>query len=59
MQIVTRAQALTLKQNKYYTGRPCRRGHDSPRYTGNATCVACAIAAASVTRKEIWRALRE
>ena len=25
----------------YFTGKPCKRGHISPRYAGNQTCVAC------------------
>jgi hypothetical protein len=37
----------------YFTGRPCRRGHLSPRYSGNQTCVACTAedAAASELRR--------
>lgn len=32
-----RANGLYL----YYTGRPCRNGHDSPRYTSSGGCAAC------------------
>jgi hypothetical protein len=37
----------------YVTGRPCSRGHLSPRYSGNQTCVACTAedAAASELRR--------
>jgi hypothetical protein len=35
---------LAIKQGvvTYSNGRPCRRGHMSPRYTRTGICVACA-----------------
>lgn len=57
MQIVTRAQAIALKRHRYYTGRPCRHGHDAERYTINANCVTCTIEAAANARLAIKHAL--
>lgn len=33
---------IIMVRNRYFTGRPCRRGHVSERYASNATCVECA-----------------
>lgn len=38
---VTKEQAVQQNMKKYYTGRPCRKGHDSERYTSNGMCVEC------------------
>lgn len=40
----------------YFTGRPCKRGHVSPRYSVNQTCVACTQEQQS--RAELVRAER-
>jgi hypothetical protein len=37
----TRAEARAAGLTKYDTGLPCRRGHLSPRYASNGTCVQC------------------
>lgn len=41
--LVSRADARRLGFQTYMTGRPCSAGHVSPRYVGNATCVACCV----------------
>lgn len=41
MQIKTRKQAAEAGENKYYTGRPCAHGHESPRYTSTGICCKC------------------
>jgi len=33
---------IIMVRNRYFTGKPCRRGHISERYASNATCVECA-----------------
>lgn len=33
--------AIAAGHLTYNTGKPCRRGHDSDRYTSNGMCVAC------------------
>lgn len=40
-EIVTREEALRRGQPRYCTGRPCRRGHFSERYTSSRNCVDC------------------
>jgi len=37
----SRAEALDLVKDKYFTGRPCKRGHVAPRYTSTHGCVDC------------------
>lgn len=41
MDIKTRRQAAEDGENKYYTGKPCVNGHDSPRYTSTGICCKC------------------
>lgn len=38
----SRQDATALDRAHYYTGRKCRRGHYSPRYTLNGRCAECA-----------------
>lgn len=45
MTIKTRAQAHADGENKYYTGTPCKHGHDAQRWTYNGVCVVCHRAA--------------
>lgn len=47
----TRQEAKERGLNKFFTGRPCRRGHVSPRYTSCNLCCACTV----INRKR-WRA---
>jgi hypothetical protein len=39
--MTTRNEAVSLGAVKYRTGRPCRRGHDAPRYVSTGMCVEC------------------
>jgi len=48
--LMLRSQAVTRGESKYFTGKPCKHGHISPRYTITAACVACAIAQAKKTK---------
>lgn len=41
-EIVTRAEALRQGLVRYFTGKPCKRGHISERFTRNGTCLGCA-----------------
>lgn len=36
-----RAAAIAAGLDRYQTGKPCKNGHDGPRYTASGTCVAC------------------
>ena len=38
---MTREEAFTQGLSKYFSGIPCKRGHDSPRYVSNNNCVEC------------------
>ena len=40
----TRAAAIATKNTKYFTGKPCRKGHTTYRYTASAICADCAHA---------------
>jgi 5-methylcytosine-specific restriction endonuclease McrA len=42
--IVTRAEAKAAGAKRYFTGKPCKRGHVSEYYTSIAQCVACSRA---------------
>lgn len=39
--VVTRAAAIAAGLSRYFTGRPCRRGHISQRRTVNHACTEC------------------
>ena len=41
MDILTRPEAREKGLKIYYTGKPCRNGHDSYRYTQSGTCAQC------------------
>jgi len=42
--IVTRAEAKAAGLKRYFTGKPCKRGHISEYYTGICQCIACSRA---------------
>jgi hypothetical protein len=39
--IITRAEAKAQGLSRYFTGKPCLRGHVAERYTGTKQCVEC------------------
>jgi len=41
MDIISRQEARQKGLKTYYTGQPCKNGHDSYRYTQSGTCAAC------------------
>jgi hypothetical protein len=41
MKIISRAEAKSQGLVRYYTGKPCCRGHVSERYSRNGACLAC------------------
>lgn len=45
MEIVSRAAARLAGASRYFTGKPCLRGHVAERVTANATCVDCYVVA--------------
>lgn len=40
-QIITRAEAKALGLKRYFTGKPCKRGHVAERYSNDQSCVSC------------------
>jgi 5-methylcytosine-specific restriction endonuclease McrA len=51
-EIITRAEAIKNKQNKFFNGRACVHGHVSQRWTHNGVCVDCSNAASRRAAKE-------
>ena len=47
MEIVSRSEAKSRGLNRYYTGAPCKNGHNSYRYTQSGTCASCIRATSS------------
>jgi hypothetical protein len=41
MEIITRAQAKARGLKRYFTGKPCKRGHVAERFVRNFECVTC------------------
>lgn len=41
MKISTRREALEAGLKRFYTGRPCKHGHDAERFTTTGGCVKC------------------
>lgn len=41
MEIITRKEALEKGLTRYYTGKPCKYGHDAERMRSNGRCVMC------------------
>jgi hypothetical protein len=39
--IISRQAAADSGKNRFFTGKPCRKGHTSERYVTNGCCVAC------------------
>lgn len=39
--VVTRDEATKNGRTRYFTGRPCKKGHISERYTSTMGCVEC------------------
>lgn len=40
-EIITRKEAIELGLDRYYTGKPCKNGHMSERYTKTSACIEC------------------
>jgi hypothetical protein len=53
MVITSRKDALAAGVGQYFTGKPCKYGHTSPRYTQSGTCTQCVLDAAAASRKAL------
>lgn len=49
---IPRLEAATLGAKTFFTGKPCKYGHTSERYTSSGCCVECALKNA---RESDWR----
>ena len=41
-EVMKRREAAERGLKRYYTGRPCSKGHDSQRFTATGVCIMCA-----------------
>lgn len=41
MQRISRKEAIQSNLKRYYTGKPCKKGHIAERSTSNLTCLEC------------------
>lgn len=41
MEIITRLDAAERGLKRYFSGKPCTNGHESPRFVSNGMCIAC------------------
>ncbi len=41
MKIISKKDAINQGLNRYFTGKPCKHGHVSERYTNSWKCIAC------------------
>lgn len=55
----TRAEAKESGSLRYFTGKPCRNGHTSPRNTSNQICVTCDIEWRLKNRESLLSSKRE
>lgn len=53
MEVMTRLQAAEKGLLRYYTGKPCRRGHHAERYTRSNMCVECSKLAADRFNRKV------
>lgn len=49
---VARQAALLAGESKYFTGKPCKHGHITFRYTATAGCIVCCSARTVASRRK-------
>ena len=52
--LVSVAEARASGSKRYFTGKPCKRGHVGPRYLGNSKCVVCSAEGALAWEKKMY-----
>lgn len=55
----TRAEAKAKGVMRFFTGKPCKRGHVAERYTANPNCIECLRLVAERDREQRLKYLRE
>jgi hypothetical protein len=53
MEITTRQYAIDNNMTRYFTGEPCKHGHNTERYTANGGCVECVNPTNNVRSKNL------
>lgn len=53
MNIISRKDAVASNMGQYFTGKPCKRGHISPRYVQSGACAMCVSESSKATRAMI------
>ena len=56
-EIITRQQAIARKLHKYFTGKHCKHGHLSDRYTVSGMCVRCCVEQAHAHKQRVKEAI--
>lgn len=51
IRITSREQAIEAGESTFYTGKPCKHGHLTERYTINGTCAECARVKSRATQQ--------
>lgn len=59
MEIITRMSAAKAGLKRYYTGKQCKRGHDSERWVYNGHCVECTMESNRRRQEEIKQIMDE
>ena len=49
MEIISRKEAIARGLRRYFTGKPCKHGHLTMRYTKSTRCIAC-----NKTKNDDW-----
>jgi 5-methylcytosine-specific restriction endonuclease McrA len=52
MEIITRKRAIKLGLKRYFTGKPCKRGHIVERYVSNLGCLTCGAASEALNKEK-------
>lgn len=55
MEKISRQEAIRSGQVRYFSGKPCPKGHITYRYTSTATCVVCLRNEKAKIREDIRR----
>lgn len=58
MKILTQREAAELGLNKFFTGKQCKNGHRSERWTISGECVQCNVERVYRRRKEMAELLK-
>lgn len=50
---ISRAEAIRRRLSRYFTNKPCPRGHLAERYTASRSCCACSDASVRERTKRL------